>query len=128
MPSIAYVHRFVSTATFSVLVETTVLIFLMRYVFKDKKTPTWKLALAGIIATYATNPYVMFVFPRLTSWPYNTALMVSETLVFIVEAVFYRFFLKTNWHTALILSLICNFSSWYLTFMVRTQLGVTFVW
>ena len=128
MPSIAYVHRFVSTASFSVLVETTVLLFLMRYVFKDKKPPTWKLALAGIIATYATNPSVMFVSPRPTSWPYNTALMVSETLVFIVEAVFYRFFLKTNWHTALILSLICNFSSWYLTFMVRTQLGVTFVW
>ena len=111
MPSIAYVHRFISVASFSVFVETTILFFLMRYVFKDKKIPTWRLLFAGIFATYATNPYVFFVFPRATAWPYNTALMASETFVFFVEALFYRVFLRTDMKTSLILSLICNFSS-----------------
>ena|SRR3989344_3384575 len=127
MPSIAYVHRFISVASFSVLVETTVLFFLMRYVFKDKKTPTWRLLFAGIFATYATNPYVFFVFPRVTVWPYYTAIAVSEVFVFFAEALFYRVFLKTDIETSLILSFVCNFCSWYLTLLLRTQ-GITLQW
>lgn len=128
MPSIAYVHRFISVASFSVLVETTVLFFLMRYVFKDKKIPTWRLLFAGIFATYATNPYVFFVFPRATDWPYNSALIASEIFVFFVEAFLYRVFLKTDWRVSFILSLVCNFASWYLTMLLRTQLGISFRW
>ena len=127
MPSIAYVHRFISVASFSVLVETTVLFFLMRYVFKDKKTPTWRLLFAGIFATYATNPYVFFVFPRVTVWPYYTAIAVSEVFVFFAEALFYRVFLKTDIETSLILSFVCNFCSCYLTLLLRTQ-GITLQW
>jgi len=127
MPGIAYVHRFISVASFSVLVETTVLFFLMRYVFKDKKTPTWRLLFAGIFATYATNPYVFFVFPRVTVWPYYTAIAVSEVFVFFAEALFYRVFLKTDIETSLILSFVCNFCSWYLTLLLRTQ-GITLQW
>ena len=127
MPGIAYVHRFISVASFSVFVETTVLFFLMRYVFKDKKTPTWRLLFAGTFATYATNPYVFFVFPRITVWPYYTAIAVSEVFVFVVEALFYRVFLKTDIKTSLILSFVCNFCSWYLTLLLRTQ-GITLQW
>lgn len=127
MPSIAYVHRFIAVASFSVFVETAILFFLIRYVFKNKMIPTSRLLFAGIFATYATNPYVFFVFPRITLWPYNTALLVSETLVFFVEALFYRLFLRTDWRASLIISLVCNFSSWYLTYLLRTH-GVSFYW
>jgi len=127
MPSIAYVHKFISIASFSVLVETTVLFFLIRHVFRDARISTPRLFFAGIFATYATNPYVMFVFPRITKWPYNTSLIVSETFVFFVEALFYRMVLKTDWKVSFALSLICNFSSWYLTLLLRTN-GVSFDW
>jgi hypothetical protein len=127
MPSIAYVHRFIATATFTVFVETTILFFLMRYVFKNKEISSSRLLFAGLFASYATNPYVFFVFPRIATWPYNTALAVSETLVFLVEALFYHEFLKTDWRTSFILSLVCNFSSWYLTLLLRTN-GVSFYW
>jgi len=127
VPSIAYVHKFISIASFSVLVETTILFFLVRYVFKDKEISSLRLLFAGMFATYATNPYVMFIFPRITKWPYNTSLMVSETFVFFIEALFYRMVLKTSWKVSFLLSLICNFSSWYLTFLLRTH-GVSFDW
>ena len=127
MPSIRYVHNVISVATLSALVETTILFFLIRYVFKDKKIPSSRLLFAGIFATYATNPYVNFVFPRLMAWPLNTAVLSSEVFVFFVEALFYRLFLGVDWKVAFALSLICNFCSWLVTFLLRSQ-GVSFSW
>ena len=104
--SIGYVRRFITTDVLTIAVETAVLFFLMRYVFKKHALTNRQIMFAGIFASFATIPYVWFVFPNITSWSRPTSLLYSEPFVTIVEAVWYRFALKTDWKISAAISII----------------------
>lgn len=125
--SIAYVRRFATTEVLTILVETAVLFFLMRYVFKKHTLTPKQLMFAGIFASFATIPYVWFVFPNITSWARPTSLLYSEPFVTIVEAIWYRFALKTNWKVSLAISVICNLASYIVDIALRAN-GIWIYW
>lgn len=125
--SISYVHRFITTEVLTIAVESAVLFFLMRYVFKKNELTTKQLLFAGIFASFATIPYVWFVFPNAMSWPRPTSLMYSEPFVTIVEAIWYRFALKTDWKVSFAVSIICNLASYAIDIMLRAN-GVWLYW
>lgn len=125
--AVAYVHRFITTNVLTIAVETTVLFFLMRYVFKKHELSTKQLLFAGIFASFATIPYVWFVFPNVMMWPRQTSLHYSEPFVAVVEAIWYRFALKTDWKTSFAISIICNLASYYIDIVLRTN-GIWFYW
>jgi hypothetical protein len=127
MPTIAYVHRCIAIGSFTIFVETTVLFFMLTYVYKERFLRVSQILFAGVFASFSTIPYVWFIFPRITVWPYNTALMFSETFVWLVEAFLYNRILRLSPLQALVVSAVCNFASWYLTFLLRSQ-GITFAW
>lgn len=110
---VAYIHFFLTALAFTVAVETALLYILLRSVFKNR-IASGDIFFAGAFASFATIPYVWFVFPYATFWTHNASLLVSEPFAFVVEAFFYNRYLKLGWRVALVVSLICNAASFLL--------------
>ena len=127
MTSIAYVHRFLTTLVMTDVTELSVLIFLFRYVLRGRGISTRQMVFAGLFASFATIPYVWFVFPNIMHWPRQTSLYFSEPFVTLIEAVFYRMFLRISWRDAFIISIVCNLSSYFLDIILRAN-GLWFYW
>ena len=115
---IAYTHKFIFYLFFTVLTETVIIFFIIRYLFRisSKELKTAKLIFSGIFASFSTIPYVWYIFPILIYWSYGWSLILSELSAFFIEAVFYSIFLKLNYKKSLFVSLISNSSSFFLAF------------
>ena len=93
-------------------IETVVLFLVARFGFKlTRQThPNTVLLFAGCFASAGTVPYLWFVLPSLLR-PYAFLVIGGELLVFLVEAVFYRFVLALAWNRCFLLSFLCNTGS-----------------
>src|SRR4051812_45969865 len=98
------VHRFLTSLVFTCSVETAVIFFLLTSVFRKYRLNSRDVLFAGIFASFATIGYVWFVFPAFM--PRTQSLWISEPAVFLIEALFYRMYLKVSWRDALILSFV----------------------
>lgn len=127
MTNAAYIHRFITSWGFTIIVETAVLCALLMYVYRRKDIPLKDMLFAGLLSSFATIPYVWFVFPYIVNWSRQTSLYVSEPVVFFIEALIYNRFLKVNWPTAFALSFICNAASYLLGPILRS-LGLWIYW
>src|SRR5690348_13076845 len=95
--NIAVVHHFISSLVFTDIVETAVLFFMLRFVFR-LRIPTSQIIFAGLYASFSTIAYVWFVFPFLLAWPSpGMGVFFAELFAFLVEALFYRFVLRISW-------------------------------
>ncbi len=105
-----YVHSFLSALVVTVGIETTVLFLLVRMYWKREhfNFGNGKLFFSGILASFATIPYVWLVFPVLLYHDRGIALLYGEVSAFFVEAVIYFFVLDISMKRALAISLICN--------------------
>ena len=127
MVSVEYIHRFLTSLGFTVIVETIVLFILLMLALRRRDIPPLRIALAGFFASFSTVPYVWFVFPFIRDWSRDTSFLLSEPFVFIVEAVFYRLFLKLDWRIAFAASLVCNLASYLLGPFLRAY-GLWLYW
>ena len=125
--TVAFVHRFISSLVFTDVVETAVLLLLVRYLFRKREFGVWKIIFVGLYASFSTIPYVWFVFPNVATWPYSTAIIYAELFAFVIEAIFYRIVLKLNWRQAFLASLLCNLASYLLGPFLRTH-GLWLYW
>ena len=117
--NIIFVHRFLTSLFFTDVVETLVLILLLRVLFKNR-TEISRLIFAGLYASFSTISYVWFVFPYLTNWPSSVAIGFAELFAFVTEAVLYRFVLRLDWKVAFFVSLVCNLVSYVVGPILRT--------
>jgi len=127
MLSTNYIHRFISSLTFTVAIETLAIFLLLWFVFKKRESGWKNIVLAGIFASFATIPYVWFVFPYITKWSYSTSLAYSEPFAFLIEALLYRIFLKIDIRIALVVSLVANGLSYFLGPILRNH-GLWIYW
>ncbi|OGG49126.1 hypothetical protein A3C18_03590 [Candidatus Kaiserbacteria bacterium RIFCSPHIGHO2_02_FULL_54_11b] len=127
MITISYIHRFLTSLGFTVIVETAILFILLMLVLKRRDIPPLRIALAGFFASFATIPYVWFVFPYAHTWSRETSLLWSEPFAFVVEAVFYRLFLKLDWRIAFAASFVANLASYLLGPLLRSY-GLWIYW
>ena len=125
--NIAFVHRFISSLVFTDMVETIILILLIRFVIRNRTMPLKQMVFAGLYASFSTISYVWFVFPYLMDWPASTAILFAEAFAFVVEAVFYRWFLKLDWRAAFFVSFVCNLVSYLLGPILRSH-GIWIYW
>lgn len=115
-----YVYSFLTSAVFTISVETLVLSFLLLFVFKKSYYSVKDLVTAGIFASGMTIPYVWFVFPYVTGWSRHDSLMVSEPIITLIEAIFYYLYLKIDVKNAVLISVACNLTSFLLGPILRT--------
>lgn len=111
MSLVQYVHNFLSSLFFTDVIETAILWVLIRYVVRNSRIATIDIIFAGLFASFATITYVWFVFPVIATWPKGNPTVWSEPFAFLVEALFYRMYLRLSWKNALAVSLICNIGS-----------------
>lgn len=106
---LVYVHQFLNALTFSVIVESFVVLLLCIYFKRDKR-----IFLVATLGTLCTIPYVWFIFPTLFWYSSSTAIYVGEGFAFIFEAILYKVLGKLSWKQALIFSLLANGASYFL--------------
>ena len=106
---LTYVYQFLNALTFSVVIESLVVLLLCVFLKKDKK-----IFLVAIIGTLCTIPYVWFVFPTIFWYSPSIALYGGESFAFLFEAMLYKVLGKLNWRHALLFSFLANFASYFL--------------
>ncbi|TSA44963.1 hypothetical protein D4R52_03340 [bacterium] len=126
---INYTHSFIVSLIFTVFFETLALVLLIRKFFNINKERIGnaQLLFAGFFASFLTMPYVWYVFPNLAGWTHDVSVHYGEIFAFLLEALFYRIYLKTNTKNSLLISLICNSVSYSLGFFLRSK-GLWFYW
>lgn len=113
-----YTRRFLVSLIFTTAVETFVLFLLTRKAFKlgEEDISSSKLIFAGWFASFATIPYVWYVFPVIFYSSYSLAIFIGEIFAFFVESFFYTVFLKVGIRKAVIISFLANITSFLLEF------------
>jgi len=119
-----YTYRFLFALVFTVFIETIVLWVFIRKIFKfkDGRFSTSNIIFAGIMASFSTIPYVWYVFPILIYWSFKLSLILSEAFAILVEAIFYRFYFDVKFRYSLLISFVCNLSSWGLGYLFEILL------
>ena len=111
-----YTYSFLSALVVTVSMETAVVFLLVRMYWKrgSFNFGNGKLFFSGILASFATIPSVWFVFPVLLYHDQGIAILYGEAFAFFVEAVIYYFVIDISLKRALVISLICNLTSYLL--------------
>jgi hypothetical protein len=101
-----YEQLFFRALAVTILVETTALYFLIEK-FEKIKPVKGLILFTGFISSFATLPYVWYLFPKYFT-EYPVFLLTSESAVVITEAVIYFLILKFSFSRCLLFSFICN--------------------
>ncbi len=117
-----YETNFLIALFLTIIIETIVLFILIKYkILISKKDAlrinNYELLAAGIFASGLTLPYLWFVLPiaQLNKFWY---ILIGEISVVMIEAMFYKFFLRMKFKQALIISLICNLTSFLIGLLI----------
>ncbi len=110
-----YELKFLIALLDTVIIETIVMIFLVKKIYKkDMEHVSWgRLIFAGVFCSFASLPYLWFIAPyflRTKALLYS----VGEISVFLIESVIIYFILRIKFTRALIISLSCNLASFLL--------------
>jgi len=110
---LVYTHRFLASLVFTIALETSVLLVLVRKYFRlnEKVISSARLVFAGSFASFSTIAYVWYVFPVLFYSSHQRAILIGELFAFLVEALFYEIFLGLGAKRSLAISLIANAAS-----------------
>jgi hypothetical protein len=114
----SYEFMFLQALLLTVAIETAALFLFARLVFriKRKQASNHLLLFCGVGLSFATLPYVWFVFPAfLSGFAYIAG---AELFAFIAEAAGYKLILRTSWKNAALLSFACNASSFLVGLLV----------
>lgn len=103
---------FLAYLLLTIVIETPVLYLIVRRFFHADglRLPLKRLLFAGFITSFATYPYVWYVWPALLAEP-NQAIIVAELMVFVVEALMLRALLPVSVRQALLASFACNMTT-----------------
>lgn len=96
----------------TIIIETPVLYLVVRRLFhlSPAQVSPKRILLAGYLASFATYPYVWYVWPAFLPDP-DQALIAAELMVFIVEAFMLRAMLPLSLRQALLASFFCNMTT-----------------
>ncbi|MFA4825400.1 MAG: hypothetical protein WC593_09620 [Methanoregula sp.] len=94
------------------VIEISILIALIRFVFRDKTLPLARITGVGALCTALTLPYLWFILPPYVDAAYY--ILIGETLVFLVEAAILNRVLGLELKRALVCSFIMNAASFLL--------------
>ena len=108
----SYERRFLLALLLTWLIEIPILFILARYVFKVRDVSTWRILGSGLLASALTLPYLWFLLPSILTTA--SGIYLGEVLVFLVEALLYRWLLGLSYPKALLLSFAVNTLSFLL--------------
>jgi len=121
-----YASHFFGALIFAVAIETLCLIFIARKIYRLPKNQLKlkTIIFAGFFASFATLPYVWYIFPILFYGSARLAAFSSEIFAVLVEALFYSLVFNWGYKKALLASLLCNLVSFGLGELTKFYLFV----
>lgn len=124
---LVFTHSFLIALVLTVVVETIILFFLIRKIFKInfKRINNKILLFAGICASVLTIPYVWYVVPVLIWWSVPLAIFTAEIFVLVFEALFYKVFLNLDYKKSFLISFVCNLASYLIGLILLKQIYET---
>lgn len=105
-----YEMLFLKSLLLSISIETIVLVLIYRFIFKKEEIKIGLLISTGLIATFATLPYLWFVLSDFIGqrlW----YVIIGESFAVILETFIIGVILKTSLSKAFISSFVCNLIS-----------------
>ena len=105
--------KFFRARLFTILIETLVLLFIVKIFLKEYNIPNWKTILFWILPTTITLPLLWFALSLLDN-PLLLEIIsyfIWELVVAFVEAIIIKYWLKIPWGKAITASFICNLIS-----------------
>jgi len=105
-----YELMFLKALVLTIFIETLVIIVFFQLVIKRKGIEISKLLITGIIASFATLPYLWFVFPIFIEQKIWYAI-IGESFAVLVETFIIGAILRTKLVTSLLCSFTCNMIS-----------------
>ncbi len=114
----AYEITFLKALLLTIFIETTLLFALFKLIYKEEKVSNWILLLTGILATFATLPYLWFILPyfiKTKLW----YIITSEVAAILIESLIIMGLLRTNYSKALVVSAICNAASFLIGLLIN---------
>ena len=112
-----YEITFLKALALTILIETSVLLILIKIRFRQFNLKIWIILLAGITASFATLPYLWFIIPL---WIKTKLYYVifSEGLAIVLESFILYGILRIKYSYALGLSAACNIISWLIGLLI----------
>jgi hypothetical protein len=105
-----YEILFLKALFVTISVEVLVLFALIKTIFKKIQLTNTIILFAGVVASFATLPYLWFVLPQFLS-NRIAYIVIGELSVVLIESLIYFFFLKIKYTYSLLLSTACNLCS-----------------
>jgi len=112
-----YEYLFLFSLFLTLIIEIPILFLIVKYIFKIKVKNSL-LLFSGFFASFATLPYIWFIFPLFLK-TYFSYTILGELIVFLLESIILYFMLNLNIKKALIASFICNFISFTLGLIIQ---------
>ena len=112
-----YELLFVKSLGLTVFVETVVLFILVKSLFKKLRLEIREVLFAGFITSFATLPYLWFVFPTFVHQRF-VYIITGELSVTLIEAVIYFFVFRTNFRNCVFISVACNLASFLIGLLI----------
>ncbi|HYV33958.1 MAG TPA: hypothetical protein VE973_03880, partial [Candidatus Limnocylindria bacterium] len=112
-----YLLQFLEALLLTLVIETLLLLGLFK-LFPSELVSNKSIITASIFASALTLPYVWFVFPYFVAGQFVWGLAFGEIFAFLVEALFYRWFLKISLKKALLFSFIVNLVSFCIGYLI----------
>ena len=100
---------------YSLLLTVTIeagIIYAHLYYFNREKISLRNMLLGGVLPSFATLPYLWFIFPILFIGNHTLYLLVGEFSVTLTEAFILQGVLQIAFKRALIFSIVANFCSY----------------
>ena len=120
MCSASLLMNFLVALLYTILIETAFLFIVFKIKLRSLEISTKRLLFTGIMASFATLPYVWFVLPNLIQ-PTFLYMFISESSVIIVESVIIWKLLSIDYKKALLLAFFANVLS-FLNGLVITMI------
>jgi hypothetical protein len=114
----SYEGDFIRALALTITIETVVLFILCRLVEKNQHMGTGTIILAGVMASFATLPYLWFIFPAFIHFKILLKIS-SEIFAWLAESIILYGILRITYGKAVLFSLLCNGISFFIGLIIR---------
>lgn len=120
-----YEFKFIFSLLITVIIETITLILIYQLFKNEYKVNIRisKLVFTGFFLSFATLPYLWFILPIFIK-DYLLFVLLGEILVTLIESIMIMFITEIKYRFALIVSIICNLSSFLFGLIVNNFIKI----
>ena len=114
-----YELLFLKSLALTIIIETIVMIIFFRFITRTKDVEISRILATGVIASFATLPYLWFIFANLFDHDQKIWYIITgESFAVIVEVAIIHFTLRVKILKSTICSLTCNMVSFLIGLLI----------